>query len=325
MRNTDAGNAPKRAIATSLAVGVVVLLLKSAAFLVTGSSALLTDALESTINVLASGFAMWSIHVAQTPPDKNHPYGHGRIEYFSVFFEGGLILAAAIGIIITAAPRMIDPLPLTHLDTGLGISVLASTANLALALHLLRVGRSTNTMTLIADGKHILTDVYTTAGVLAGLAAVRLTGWLWLDGAIACAVALHIVRTGYGLVRNAVKGLMNEADAVLLQRLNRSLRQAASEDCLSVHAVRAWMSGRDVYVDMHVVLPRGLSLAEAQQCTAKLEKMLRRDNPDVAGVHLKLEICNDATCRACRHASRCRHGHAESPSAATRQEDSRRA
>ena len=322
MRTHDTGNAPRKAIAAAFTVGILVLLLKSLAFLVTGSAALLTDALESTINVLASGFAMWSIHVAQTPPDEDHPYGHGRIEYFSVLFEGTLILAAAIGIIITAAPRIINPLPLTRLDMGLAISVLASSANLVLALHLLRVGRNTNTMTLIADGRHILTDVYTTAGVLAGLAAVRLTGWLWMDGAIACAVALHIVRTGYGLVRNAVKGLMNEADAALLQRLNNSLRHATSQDCLSVHAVRAWMSGRDIYVDMHVVLPRGLSLAEAQQCTARLEGVLRRDNPDVAGVHLKLEVCNDTQCRTCRHAARCRNGHAETPSAAARPEGS---
>ena len=187
-----------RAIGSSLAVSFVLMLVKFYAYRITHSAAILSDALESIINVVASAFAMFSIYLAAKPPDADHPYGHGKIEFFSAGFEGALIVIAAVGIFITGASHILKPHEMPQLEVGLLLLLATSMVNLALGLMLLRIGTQTDSITLRADGKHVITDVYTTGGVLIGLVCVYVTGWQWLDGVIA-----RLETSGHAPLRDA--------------------------------------------------------------------------------------------------------------------------
>jgi len=302
----EIGKSQQRAIRISFAAGVIILVCKFVAYYATNSAALLSDALESIINVIASAFAMWSIHLAKTPPDANHPYGHGKVEYFSALFEGVLIIIAAGCILYTAYPKILAPEELTRLDYGLLVSVLASAMNLALGVFLIRQGRLTNSITLIADGKHVLTDVYTTAGVLIGLVVVLFTNWLWMDGLIACIVAINILWAGYGLARESVKGLMNEADHTLVKEICTLLNSNRRPEWISVHKLRAWRAGRFIHIDFHLVLPKQLSFEEAHSVVADLESLFGRKYDGVAEVMIRTDMCDYDLCLICSY-EKCRN------------------
>lgn len=289
----------KRAAQLSLVVGVLVAGAKFLAFALTGSAALLSDAAESVVNVVAAAFALYSVHLAAAPADDNHPYGHGKIEFFSALIEGGLILAAAVLILVAAAPKILHPVPLESLDLGLAVSVAASVANALLGIHLVKVGKHTESITLVADGKHVLTDVVTTAGVLVGLTLVRFTGLLWLDPVIACVVALHILHTGFTLIREAVRGLMDEADAALIDRICAVFETHRAPDWLSIHALKAQRYGGLVHIDLHLLLPRRLSFPDAQAHIETLEAHLVRAFEGRAEVMIKADVCDDPTCATC--------------------------
>ncbi|HEY6355230.1 MAG TPA: cation diffusion facilitator family transporter, partial [Burkholderiaceae bacterium] len=195
----------------SVAVAVATMALKFGAWWLTGSVGLLSDALESLVNLAGAAFALLMVTVAAAPPDQDHPYGHHKAEYFSSGFEGLLILAAALGIIWAAAERLFHPQPLQSLGLGLGLSVLSSVINGALAYAMMRKAREHRSVALEADARHLFTDVWTSAGVVVGLMAVAVTGWLWLDPVIAIAVALNIVREAVRLLWGATDGLMDRA------------------------------------------------------------------------------------------------------------------
>jgi cation diffusion facilitator family transporter len=181
------------AISLSFFISLLLMAAKFYGYKITGSAAILSDALESIINVIASAFAFGSIMVASRPPDKDHPYGHGKIEYFSAGFEGALIMLAAIGIFMSGWPRIFHPGQLPNLDTGMLIILGTALMNLFLGTILIKCGKKTGSLALTADGKHILTDVYSTAAVLVGLLLVRFTGKLWMDGAAACLIGVNIL------------------------------------------------------------------------------------------------------------------------------------
>ena len=197
------------AISASFVIGCLLMSIKFYAYWLTQSAAILSDALESIINVVASAFALGAVVLAARPPDSSHPYGHGKIEYFSVGFEGALIFLAAIGIFIKAADQLWHPRELPSLETGLWLLLAVNVVNLALGLGLIFVGKRTHSITLVADGRHILTDVYTTGGVLIGLFLVWLTDKIWLDGATAALVGANILYTGWKLVSHSFAGLMD--------------------------------------------------------------------------------------------------------------------
>lgn len=293
----------QKAIRISFFIGIVILGFKFAAYLITNSTALLSDALESIINVVASAFAMWSIHLAKAPPDSNHPYGHGKVEYFSALLEGVLIILAALCIIYAALPRILAPGNLNQLDYGLLVSVIASIMNFVLGMYLIRQGKRTNSLTLVADGKHVLTDVYTTVGVLFGLLIVWVTNWLWMDAAIACVVAVNIVWTGYGLVRQAVKGLMNEADTSLSGDICKLLNENRRPEWISIHKLRTWQAGRFVHVDSHLMLPRMLSFEESQVVVNNMETIFKNTFDGVAEVMIRPDICSSKYCNTCSYAA----------------------
>lgn len=288
-----------RAARLSLAVAVVLLAVKMWAYVLTDSAAILSDALESIINVVAAAFAVLSVSVAAKPADTRHPYGHGNIEYYAAWFEGMLILFAAAAIFWECFDKIANPQPLPRLGAGIGLLTAASGVNLWLGLRLLRQGKRSGSLTLEADGRHVLTDVYTSVGVLLGLGLVWATGWLWLDGLVACLVGANIAWTGIALVRQSVAGFMNESDPALLTGICELLRQHRHPSWIDIHRLRAIKSGRAVHVDLHLILPRDMTLAEAHEQVDAMEKLLLAHLGPDADVMIHADPCDPPCCPVC--------------------------
>ncbi|MGD9006686.1 MAG: cation diffusion facilitator family transporter [Desulfobacteraceae bacterium] len=288
-----------RAIILSFVISASLMGLKFLTYRLTHSSAVLSDALESIINVAASGFAIVSVWLAAKPPDPEHPYGHGKIEYFSAGFEGALIIFAAAGIFWTGIKHLIKPHALPNIEQGLAILCIASVANLLLGLYLLRVGRRTESVTLIADGKHIITDVYTSAGVLIGLALVYITGWLWIDGLVACLVGINILVTGSRLVRQSFSRLMDASDVRLLDRIARHLEKHRKPEWIDIHKLRAWRAGNLIHVDLHLVLPKDLPMDAAHHEARAIEELLADEFDGNASALVHMDPCDPRYCPIC--------------------------
>ncbi|MGC8602964.1 MAG: cation diffusion facilitator family transporter [Desulfomonilaceae bacterium] len=281
--------------------GAVIMGLKFYGYWITGSSAILSDALESIINVVASAFGLGSVMVSARPADENHPYGHGKIEFFSAGFEGSLILVAAIGIFVEGLKQIVNPVDLPNLGEGLFFLVIAGIGNLVLGIALLRVGKQTRSLVLEADGKHLLADVYTSAIVLIGLVLVYWIGWFQLDGIIACAAGINIVFWGTGLVRKAFGGLMHTTDPKLLDEISRLLQSHKKENWISIHRLRAWGSGKRVNVDFHLVVPTNLSVKEAHREVKELEAIFSKHFSGMSDVLIHLDPCAKVDCSFCQN------------------------
>jgi cation diffusion facilitator family transporter len=233
-----------RAVVISLAVSVVLLAAKYEAYRLTGSTAILSDALESIVNVVAAVFGLGGIIFAGRPADRNHPYGHGKIEFFSAAFEGGLIAFAAVLIVYEVVLALLHGVEVRALDVGVSIVLGAGLVNLLLGWYLIRTGRKHASLTLVADGRHVLADFYTSAGIVIGLLLVRFTGIGWLDPVVAGVVALNLLWTGFRLVRHAAGGLLDEEDTDLLGRLLQVLQPHLGQGVIRVHHLRAIRAGR---------------------------------------------------------------------------------
>ena len=246
------------AVATAFAT----ILLKAGAWLVTGSVGLLADAAESLVNLVAAAVALIVLKVAARPADANHNFGHTKAEYFSAAVEGVMIFVAAISIVVFALQRLVFPQPIESLGIGLMISVIASVLNGAVALVLLRAGKRHHSITLTADGKHLMTDVWTSVGVLVGIVLVWVSGWDWLDPVIAIAVGVNILFTGYGLVKESTEGLM---DASLPERDNDRLRMILTRRAdagIAFHQMRTRVSGARQFMDFHLLVPDDWSVKQ---------------------------------------------------------------
>jgi cation diffusion facilitator family transporter len=293
-----------RMILISFTVSVLLMGLKFLTYHLTHSSAVLSDALESIINVAASAFATISIWMSAKPPDHDHPYGHGKIEYFSAGFEGALIMCAAVGIFYTGIKHLLSPHELPYLEAGLAILLGATVVNLLLGICLLRVGRHTDSVTLVADGKHIITDVYTSGAVVVGLALVYWTGWLWLDGVVACLVGINILVTGGSLLLQSFARLMDASDPQLLNRIANILENHRMDEWIDIHQLRAWRAGNLVHIDLHLVLPKDLSMKEAHAQTIAVENLLINEFEGSAGVLVHADPCDSRLCPVC-HSNAC--------------------
>ncbi|MBW2272382.1 MAG: cation transporter [Deltaproteobacteria bacterium] len=296
----DGGTAERRRAAfLSLAVGGVVLAGKIAAYGVTGSTAVLSDAMESVVNVAAAIFLVFSIRLAAQPADRNHPYGHGKIEFLAAGVEGTLILGAA-GLILAEAIGDILRGPELH-RIGLGLALLAglTVLNAAMGLYLIRVGKRLNSLALRADGAHLMTDVVTTVGVLVGLLAVRLTGWAYFDPIAAIAVAANILRTGWLLGREAVRGLMDEVDEALLEQITTQLQEKRRPWWIDVHTLRVWHSGSEQHADFHLTVPRYYDTDRLHDIDDELRWGVfgRDESPGDIVVHF--DPCRPRHCRRC--------------------------
>jgi cation diffusion facilitator family transporter len=289
-----------RMILLSVAVSTALMAAKFLTYHLTHSSAVLSDALESIINVVAGAFAFLSIWMSAKPPDPEHPYGHGKIEYFSAGFEGALIIVAAVGIFYSGIQHLQHPRALPHLKEGLTILIAATVVNLLLGICLIRVGRRTDSITLISDGKHILTDVYTSGGVLIGLVLVFWTGRLWLDGFIACLVGVNILVTGTQLVRQAFSKLMDASDPSLLEAITTVLERHRRSEWIDIHQLRAWQAGHLTHVDLHLVLPKDLSMDNGHTEAKAVEHLLVEHFKGNASVLIHVDPCDESLCPLCR-------------------------
>lgn len=282
----------KRFAWLSIAAAVATILLKALAYWVTGSVGLLSDALESFVNLAGALMALAMLSLAARPPDANHAYGHGKAEYFSSGVEGGLILIAAISIGVAAVDRLLHPRALEQLGLGLGVSVVASLVNLGVSLVLMRAAKQYDSITLKANAHHLMTDVWTSAGVLVGVGAVAVTGWLWLDPAVALLVAANIVWTGVRIVHASVLGLMDTALPPEEQAAIAAVLDGHVSDEVNYHALRTRQAGPRRFVSVHVLVPGAWSVKRGHDLVEKIEADLRAALP-MLSVETHLEPLED--------------------------------
>jgi len=272
----------------SIAAAVVTIALKTAAYFITGSVGLLSDAVESVVNLIGGIMALAMLTVAARPADEDHAYGHGKAEYFSSGVEGSLILVAAISIAVAASVRLVTPKPLQELGVGLTVSVAASVVNLVVALVILRAGRKHNSITLEANARHLLTDVWTSVGVLGGVGAVAITGWQRLDPLVALLVAANIVWTGVGIVRRSIGGLMDSALGTKDVTIVRQVLDGYAAGGVQFHALRTRQAGAQKFVSVHVLVPGEWTVQRGHELLERIEGDIRRALPDaVAFTHLE--------------------------------------
>ena len=265
----------------SVATSVVVIALKFAAYFLTGSVGLLSDAVESVVNILAALIALAVLTYASAKPDHEHNFGHEKAEYFSSGIEGALIFVAAAAIIWSSVPRLFNPQPLDQVWLGLVLSFVASLANAACALVMLRAAKAHRSITLEADARHLLTDVWTTAGVFVGVILVQTTGWLRLDPVIAIVVALQILWTGWGLITRSFSGLMDRAvpdeDRAVIVEVLETLRRDGGD----YHMLRTRVAGAKSFVDVHVLVPGKMTVQQGHDLAERLEKEISGKLPHV--------------------------------------------
>jgi cation diffusion facilitator family transporter len=269
----------KRYAWLSIATALATILLKGVAWWLTGSVGLLSDALESFVNLAGALMALAMLSLAATPADEHHAYGHGKAEYFSSGFEGFLILLAALSIGYAAYGRLLNPQPLEAVGVGLAVSVVASLINLATARILLGVGRQYKSITLEADAHHLLTDVWTSVGVILGVGLVWLTGWLWLDPAIAMLVAVNIVWTGWQLLRRSAAGLMDVSMPAEELATMEALLASYRAQGLDFHALRTRQAGTRAFVILHVLVPGEWTVQQGHDWSERIEADIRRALP----------------------------------------------
>ena len=287
----------------SIAAALATILLKGVAWWLTGSVGLLSDALESFVNLAGACMALAMLSLAARPADDEHRFGHGKAEYFSSAFEGGLILVAAASIGYASVLRLMDPQPLESVGAGLGVSVVASIINLLVARSLMSVGRQFNSITLEADAHHLMTDVWTSVGVIAGVGLVWLTGWLWLDPAIAILVAANIVWTGWQLLGRSAAGLM---DASLSDEHLAGIEKVMAKyraTGLEFHALRTRQAGARAFVTMHVLMPGQWTVHEGHEWLERIEADIREVVPRVH-VITHMESLDDVASHADRSLDR---------------------
>jgi cation diffusion facilitator family transporter len=289
----------KQAALISVGVGVGMLALKTTAYFLTHSAAILSDALESIVHVFATSMALYSIIVSNRPADESHTYGHGKVEFFSAGLEGGFIIIAAIAIMYAAIHDMIYGRELVDLDLGMLLTLVASVVNLLLGWFLIRRGKETHSLTLVADGKHILTDSYTSFGVVAGIGIVFVTGNTLFDPLVAIAVALNILYAGYKLMRVSVGGLMDESDRDTLKQFCEIINRIRKPEWINLHHLRIMRSGRLHNLDFHIIIPFYWSVEAAHTFQGDVVRTLAAEFHNNATALIHLDPCIPAYCAGC--------------------------
>jgi cation diffusion facilitator family transporter len=265
----------KKFIYLAIAAAVATISLKLLAYFLTGSVGLFSDALESGVNLIAAVVALFMITLAEKPADEEHAFGHHKAEYFSSAIEGGLIVIAAFSIIWSAIPRIIHPQPLENVGVGLLVAVGASAINLAVGMILIKNGKKNHSITLEADGKHLMTDVYTSVGVLIGIGLVNVTGFLVLDGIVAVGVAINILWTGYQLMHRSAQGLLDSAiPEEERQKIIDALDKFKDQN-IEYHSLMTRQAGRRKFISLHILLPGKLSIQEGHDRVENIEKAIR--------------------------------------------------
>jgi cation diffusion facilitator family transporter len=291
-------NLRKKAALISLAVGIGMFITKMTAYFITGSVAIFSDAAESVVHVAATGMALFSIILSAKPADKSHLYGHGNIEYFSAGAEGFLIILAAGVIIYQAVNDIIAGPVLSSLNVGVIFISVAGFVNLALGYYLIRTGKNTNSITLIADGKHVLTDAVTSIGVLVGIILVIITDYILLDPILAIFVAFNILFTGYKLIRESIGGLMLETNPEVLQKISDKLISIKKDYWIDLHELRYWQSGDRMFMDFHLILPFYFTIEQSHKEEKRIDDELEKAFPN-SQIKIHFDYCNYDLCKFC--------------------------
>lgn len=291
----------KRAAIISMAVGLLMFTAKISAYLITGSSAIFSDAAESVVHIFATGMALFSIFLSNKPADQSHFYGHGNVEYFSAGIEGFLIIIAAVVIIFESTKDLILGVELQKMDIGLYVITAAGIINLLLGLFLIRTGNKTGSLTLVADGKHVLTDSYTSIGVMIGILLVIFTGIKEIDPIFAIIVATNILFTGYKLIRQSIGGLMNETDETLLKKISELLLSIRKNYWIDLHQLRFWTSGERVFIDFHLIVPFYFTVKQSHDEEDFIKAELQKLFPN-ADLKIHFDYCWDDLCKLCEYA-----------------------
>ena len=294
----------KIAIGLSVFLGLLLLAVKFTAYWLTQSAAIFSDAVESIVNVMASGIALWALSLAHTPPDEKHPYGHGKVEFISAAFEGGMIALAALFILVRTIDQLIfRPAGPSQIDMGLLLMVVATALNGGAGLLLRRIGRREHSLTLEADGEHLTVDALTSLAVVASLVIVRVTGWTWVDPAMALGIAVYIAAAGVQLMRRSFGGLMDQQDAgderQLIALLDSHVHGDAEPRVCGYHKLRHRHSGRYHWVDFHLVVPSGLSVADGHYIASRIEIEMEQ-LLGVGNATAHIEPCEAKDCVKCR-------------------------
>jgi cation diffusion facilitator family transporter len=288
----------KKAAYISLAVGIGMFITKMTAYFITGSVAIFSDAAESVVHVAATGMALFSIILSSKPADKSHLYGHGNVEYFSAGVEGFLIVLAAGVIIYQAIADIIAGPTLESLNVGVIFISVAGIVNLGLGYYLIRTGKKTNSLTLVADGKHVLTDAITSIGVLVGIILVIITDYVLLDPILAIIVALNIVFTGYKLIRESVAGLMLETNPEVLKKISDKLISMRKDYWIDIHELRYWQSGDRTFIDFHLILPYYFTIEQSHTEEKYIDDELEKAFPN-SQIKIHFDFCVPELCKFC--------------------------
>lgn len=281
-------------------VGILLMLVKFTAYFITSSNSILTDAAESIVNVLASAFAFYSIYIAAQPRDTNHPYGHGKVEFFSVFIEGSLIGIAGILIIFKSIYNLIYPHEINELIAGTIIIAGAGLINFILGYYLISQSKKHNSLPLFADGKHLQTDAYTSAGLVAGLLLIYLTGLNYLDSVLSILIGLFIIYSGYKLVRRSVSGLMDESDFETAEEVISILNANRKNSWIDMHNLRTQRYGPDIHVDCHLTLPYYFDLNKVHEEVSAVDAMMNSKVNSSIEFFIHADPCVPECCHYCR-------------------------
>lgn len=278
----------------------VLLIAKFTAYYLTNSVSVLTDALESIVNVVAGFIGLYSLYVAAKPRDIDHPYGHGKAEFISAAVEGTLVLSAGLIIIYSACKNFIEPVAIQKLDVGIYLIGGTAVINWVLGYISLRQGKKNNSLALIASGKHLQTDTYSTAGIIAGLILISLTHYLWIDGAVAIAFGLFIVYTGYKIVRASLAGIMDEADLILLEKMVDVLEKNRRDNWIDLHNLRVIKYGNVLHLDCHLTVPWYFNIHQAHHEIDELAKLIRSNFGESLELFVHSDGCLYFQCHICK-------------------------
>jgi cation diffusion facilitator family transporter len=282
-----------------LAVGITLFVLKMTAWYLTRSMAILTDALESTINVVSGMVGLYSLLLSARPKDSNHPYGHGKVEFISAAIEGTLIAVAGLYIIVDSSLHLHNPHKITQLDTGLILIGISAIINFGVGFYSVKTGKKNQSLALIASGKHLMSDTYSSLGIMIGLLVLWVTELPWIDSAVAMLSALYIIVTGYKIIRRSLAGIMDEADSELLGSLVETLNKSRNTNWVDLHNLRIIKYGSILHLDCHLTVPWYLNVYDAHKEMDDLEKLVRKNYGESVELFVHIDGCMDFSCKIC--------------------------
>ena len=280
-------------------VGILLFVVKIVAWSLTKSVAIFTDALESIVNVISGFIGLYSLYLSSLPRDRNHPYGHGKVEFISATIEGGLIIMAGIAIIFEAIRNILHPHPIDQLDYGIYLIAITAVVNYVLGAYAVKKGKRNKSLALIASGKHLQSDTYSTIGIIVGLILLYFTKIIWLDSAIALLFSFIIIVTGYKIVRSAISGIMDESDEQLLNKVIEYLQNNRRENWIDLHNLRIIKYGSVLHFDCHMTIPWYFNIVEGHKEVDKLEREISEQFGDDFEIFVHMDDCKPFSCQIC--------------------------